>query len=67
MRLKHEICVFFVHIVQEHINTPATEFVLVYCHLTSIHVVDAGDYTSQDESPFSNSCYSPIISDLAFR
>lgn len=56
MRLKHELCVFFVYIVQEHINTHATEFMFVYRHLTSIHVVDAGDYTSQDESPFTNSC-----------
>lgn len=42
MRLKHELCVFFVYIVQEHINTPTTEFMLVYRHLTPIRLVDAG-------------------------
>ena len=42
MRLKHELCVFFVYIVQEHINTPAAEFMFVYGHLTYIRVVDVG-------------------------
>lgn len=56
MRLKHELCVFFVYIVQEHIYTPAAEFMFVYRHLTSVRVVDAGDYTSQVESLFTNSC-----------
>ena len=42
MRLKHELRIFFVYIVQEHINTPATEFMFVYGHSTSISVVDVG-------------------------
>ena len=42
MGLKHELCVLFVYIVQEHINTPAAEFMFVYRHLTYTRVVGVG-------------------------